>query len=158
MDRMKTFLQYLVLFVLFYIFVTLTVFGFIITTYYPMNKDIQSDSPRVVIVDAQSTYINGYVKGKILNNTKDTIEEKYLKFDFRDKHDDVIVTKYMKIENVESLKWKEFEVRFNAEDIKSYTVSVVDQPEKGVKEEQLFSDPSYGIAKLMSTVILLYFL
>ena len=60
---------------------------------------IEVENPNITIEQAKATYVNGYVNGKIKNNTEETINEKYIKFEFSTLRDVNIGNKYLKIEN-----------------------------------------------------------
>ena len=81
MSRMKTFLIYLLLIVGFYIFSDFASFAYIKTSYQDLNKfTIEAPNPKVRISESKATYINGYIKGTLLNNEEQMIENKYVKF------------------------------------------------------------------------------
>ena len=46
------------------------------------DSKIEVENPNITIEQAKATYVNGYVNGKIKNNTEETINEKYIKFEF----------------------------------------------------------------------------
>ena len=66
MSRLKTFGKYLLMFVAFYIFVTVASIGFIKGTYETMEQNVySSDEIQIEVDEAKSTFVNGYVKGKL---------------------------------------------------------------------------------------------
>ena len=67
MSRLKTFGKYLLMFVAFYIFVTVVSIGFIKGTYETMEQNVySSDEIQIEVDEAKSTFVNGYVKGKLI--------------------------------------------------------------------------------------------
>lgn len=131
MSRMKTFLKYLFLFLAFYIFVSFMSYEFVKTTPKTMqNYSIEFQNPEITILDAQSSNVNGYVKGVIKNNTSETISDKYIKVDFLSDLENVIISKYIKIDSLDSGGKQNFEVNFNAENIKSFKMNLVDKKEE----------------------------
>ena len=80
MSRLKTFGKYLLMFVAFYIFVTVASIGFIKGTYETMEQNVySSDEIQIEVEEAKSTFVNGYVKGKLTNNSDSDIHSKYVK-------------------------------------------------------------------------------
>ena len=78
MSRLKTFGKYLLMFVAFYIFVTVASIGFIKGTYETMEQNVySSDEIQIEVDEAKSTFVNGYVKGKLTNNSDSDIHSKY---------------------------------------------------------------------------------
>ena len=76
MDRLKTFLIYLILFIALYFFVDFASFAYIKTTYNDLTDfTIDVENPKIKIQEAKVTYINGYIKGTILNNTYEEIRK-----------------------------------------------------------------------------------
>ena len=83
MSRLKTFGKYLLMFVAFYIFVTVVSIGFIKGTYETMEQNVySSDEIQIEVDEAKSTFVNGYVKGKLTNNSDSDIHSKYVKINF----------------------------------------------------------------------------
>ena len=119
MSRMKTFRTYLIIFLLFYVFVSFMSYGFIRSTLSNMKVDnIEFGSPKIIINEAKSSRVHGYVKGTIKNNTEEAFgENTYIKFDFISKTGNVITSKYVDASNMQPNEEKEFDVRFNAENI-----------------------------------------
>ena len=99
MSRLKTFGKYLLMFVAFYIFVTVVSIGFIKGTYETMEQNVySSDEIQIEVDEAKSTFVNGYVKGKLTNNSDSDIHSKYVKINFLSKKGNVILTKYLDID------------------------------------------------------------
>ncbi|MGN1327289.1 MAG: hypothetical protein ACI4VQ_04375, partial [Clostridia bacterium] len=128
MSRLKTFRTYLILFVLFYIFVSVMSVGFIKGTYKKMEGNIQKvESLSVDVSDAQSTMVNGYIVGTLTNNTQNNTILKYVKIDFISSRENKILTKYIKVDELKSGETKNFTINFRAENIKSYNITIVDE-------------------------------
>ena len=156
MSRMKTFLIYLLVVVAVYFFVDFASFAYIKTTYEDLqNFSINMENPKIKITDSKATYINGYIKGYLLNNEEYTIDKKYVKFEFFSDNNVLLGKKYVKLEDFTPNKEREFEVRFNLENVKSYKVSLADEGES-VSEEELALDPETKGLLLIATLIFLY--
>lgn len=130
MDRMKTFGIYLLIFVGFYIFSTIAAYFYIQSTYETIDGDvIESNNITVIVEDAKSTIVNGYIKGNILNTTDIEVKSKYIKFDLISKRDNVILTKYIYIDELKAGETKEFNLSFRAENIKKFKIETVEYAE-----------------------------
>ena len=116
------------MFVAFYIFVTVASIGFIKGTYETMEQNVySSDEIQIEVDEAKSTFVNGYVKGKLTNNSDSDIHSKYVKINFLSKKGNVILTKYLNIDELKAKETKNFTINFEAENIKSFNMSLVDE-------------------------------
>ena len=161
MSRLKTFGKYLLMFVAFYIFVTVMSIGFIKGTYDTMEQNVYSSEEIQIEVDeAKSTFVNGYVKGKLTNNTDSDIHSKYVKINFLSKKGNVILTKYLDIE-LKAKETKNFTINFEAENIKSFNMSVTDEYVQEKSDVQLINledaenEEIKSISIFLSAIILL---
>lgn len=112
MKTMKLFKQLFICFILLYIFVSYMSNALIMSTYTLISQsETVSELPKLEIVEAKSTNVNGFVIGRITNNTNNVIDEKYIKLDFYSEHDNNIGTKYLKVENLDIEDSKEFKVK-----------------------------------------------
>jgi len=86
MKRMKTFFIYLLLFIAFYIFVSVMSYLFAKSSYSNIySYEIATESPKVTIKESKATSTNGYIIGTVKNDTASTIEKINLKVDFYSK-------------------------------------------------------------------------
>ena len=156
MARMKKFLIYLLVVVAVYFFVDFTSFAYIKTTYEDLTDfSVELDNPKIKITESKATYINGYVKGTLLNNEEYTLDKKYVKFEFYSYNNVLLGKKYVNLNNLAPNQEKEFEVRFNLENVKNYKISLADETEN-VSEEELELDPETKGLLLIATLIFLY--
>lgn len=159
MARMKTFLIYLLLIIVFFIFSQVMIYISINTTYQYKNVEIKSIIP--IEVEVQATSINGFAKGNIKNDKDENIEDKYLEIKCYSKHDILMGTKYIKIDKINAKEEKEFEVRFNYNKVDKVVLNIVDEKiveEKNATQEDKQSDPDRGLATMIAALILLYFI
>ena len=105
MARMKTFFIYFLLIVLFFIFSQIMIYIAINTTFQYKNIEIKTNIP--MEVEVQATSINGYAKGKVINNEENEILNKYIKVECYSKHDTLMGTKYIKIDKIGAKEEKE---------------------------------------------------
>ena len=123
MDRMKTFAKYAIWIILFWIFSDILIYAGINSTY----KDIKSkgEIPNgIEVVQVQATTVNGRIKLKANNS----LSGKFLKVDLYSSRDNILGTQYIEIGNVSENQTKEIETYFKISEVKSYQISVVDEP------------------------------
>ncbi len=127
MNTMHQFKQYLICFILLFIFVGYMSKAFIASTYIPIrNIEITSESPKIEIMEAKSTNVNGFVVAKITNNTSSVIDNKYIKLDFFSKHDNILGSKYLKVSNLDIDDTAQFKLDYKFDGVKSIKGNVVD--------------------------------
>jgi len=158
MARMKTFLLYAILIIVFAIFSNFMLFMYTKTAYYPMeNYQILCSVPQVTITKAEANYVSGKVAGSVMNNTEVSLQGKYVKISVYSTHDVCLGSKYIKLDAVQPGETKEFEIQFNYENSAYLTVDMVESTEE-IKEEDTESDPSMGFAALIAAMLVLYIL
>ena len=158
MSRLKTFGKYLLMFVAFYIFVTVASIGFIKGTYETMEQNVySSDEIQIEVDEAKSTFVNGYVKGKLTNNSDSDIHSKYVKINFLSKKGNVILTKYLDIDELKAKETKNFTINFEAENIKSFNMSVVEEKSNAqlINLSDAENEKIKNISIFLSAIILL---
>lgn len=125
MDRMKTFLKYALWVIMFFVFSELIINVGLNSSY----KDMQSKNniEQVIINQAQTTLINGRIKGKIINTGDKDLNGKYLKVDIYSERDVLLGSKYYEIQNLARDEFQDFELYFKAQYAKYYELSIVDE-------------------------------
>lgn len=156
MKRLKTFLLYGLIIAGFWIFSDIIIYVAINGTYTNVNAKIYTDSPEIIIGESKATYINGYVKGGIKNNTQGIINEKYVKIDLYSARDVKLGTKYIKIENLEPNNYQEFEMWYKFTDVDYATISITDDI-KNASEEEFLSQKT-ATYLVIGTLFILYFI
>lgn len=156
MSRMLTFAKYLVIFIAFYFFVDFICFVGTSTMYKNLDKySIECTQPEVTIEEAKATSVNGYIKGKIKNNTNEIINKKYLKINLIADNGINLGEKFIEISQLKQNETVDFTSEFNMQYVKEFKISLVDFVE-GAKDEALISDKHYGFFTLTSLLIMLY--
>ena len=153
MSRLKTFFMYAVWVLAFFVFSRVMIFIAINTTY--EYKNIEVKTSIITEAEVQATSIDGFAKYKIVNNTQNDIENKYIKLECYSENDVLMGTKYIKIDKILTNEEKEFEVRFNYSRVDYATIELIDEIPQDVTEEQTISDPEMNIAMVISALILL---
>ena len=133
MDRMKTFLIYLILFVLFFFFSNLLIFiG--LNTNYDRISSIGEVPSQVNINQAEATLVNGRIRGTITNNGQEDLNGKYMKVDLYSPRNVLLGTKYLQMTDLAQNAEENFEVFFKAQDVEHYKISFVDKMENTDKK------------------------
>lgn len=162
MKRMKTFGMYLLWFVLLYMFVTVSAYGYIEASYKGIDGIIIKDDKMLITIDeAEATIVNGQIKGQIKNVSQEDIGTKYIKIDLISKKGTLILTKYIQVDELKAGEQKEFNLMFRAENIVKYQAQITDKAElkeglsELVKIGDLGNDGASKIALLLAAVILI---
>ena len=129
MDRMKTFLKYIIWFVLFFFFSNFIINVGLNSSY--KNIERRDSIEQVQIKQAQATLVNGRIKKKIKNSDKDYLTGKYLKIDLYSKRNVLVGKKYIDITTTQNNTTQDFSMYFELKDVTSYEVSIVDHKEEG---------------------------
>lgn len=161
MSRMKFFRNLLLLFIFLFIFVEVMTHEFIKSTYVPIHEDeTVLESPKIEIIEAKSTNMNGYLKAKITNNTDSAIKDKYIKLNFFSKYNNNLGTKYLKINNLDMGETKEFELMHKYQGVKKIVADIVDEsPITSASMDLSFNLTKYHkLAILAGGLISLYFI
>lgn len=140
MQRLKTFLIYGLLILGLWILSDILIFVGLNSTYQDKSYNLSMQEYQIDITECRATYINGYVKGIITNNTENNINEKYLKIDCYSPRDTLLGTKYVQVQNVSPNESRDFEIYYKFEDVEYCNISLVDELEEGVTEDQFLSE------------------
>ena len=124
MDRMKTFLKYIIWFVLFFFFSNFIINVGLNSSY--KNIERRDSIEQVQIKQAQATLVNGRIKG-IVSNTS-TINDKYIKFDFYSERNVKLGSKYIEIDKTKVDM--PIEIYFKLRDVSYYTIATVNEKDK----------------------------
>lgn len=149
MDRMKKYLLYIVLLILFAILTEFLIAVGLNSTYKEMDNKT-SNIPQVNIFQSESTKVNGRIRGIIKNDENNPIEEKYLKFDFYSDRGVNMGSKYIEIDK--TAKEQLFEAFFKLNNVTSYKMSFVNDKDSET-EIELIPEEMKKPEILMATVI-----
>lgn len=137
MKRMKTFLIYALIFVGFFAYSMFLENGLLMAMY----KDISGNSSGafegsdnafgIENLSAQATNVNGNIQFDLVNNSGMPVEEGYLKVDLYNSQMQNAGTQYIPISGLKENESKPYNVKFKANNIKGYNISVVKElPDK----------------------------
>ena len=156
MARMKKFLLYAFLIAAFWIFSDILIYLSINSSYANVEARVFAISPEISIGESKATYVNGFVKGNIKNNTDTIMNDKYLKIELYSKRDVKLGTKYVKIENLEVGKNQNFEMWYKFTDVEYANITVTDNVENVAEEE--FLSQKTATYLVLGTLLVLYFI
>lgn len=125
MDRMKTFFKYFVVFLIVYFLVDIGSLQVMKSAYLTKEFSANSDLPAIEITESKATITNGYVRGKIENNTDSDLVDRYLKLDFFTPRNINMGTKFVDIGTLKPGEEKEFESKFNFDNIDHITGEIL---------------------------------
>lgn len=103
MNRMKTFLKYLIAIVLLYFFSNLLIEYSLQGNYSNLESAsnvVQSENYNIKVTEARATKANGEIKGEISRKETAEATNKYLKIDFYNERNNLMGTKYIEIKNL----------------------------------------------------------
>ena len=156
MARLKTFFKYALIIVAFWIFSDIIIYLSVNSAYTNIDSQVYTNSPEIIVGESKATYINGFVKGIIKNNTNEIINDKYLKIDLYSARDINLGTKYIKIENLQVNESQNFEMWYKFTDVDYATFIVTDNIENSTQEE-FISQETAGYL-IIGTLLVLYFI
>lgn len=153
MDRMKTFFIYAIIVVAFYFLSNLLIYLFINGSYKDITGKVTVNN--IDILEAKATYVNGYIDGKIKNNTQEEITNKYVKIDIYSERNVCLGTKYVEIEKLSANETMDFHIGYKLKDSDRYEISIVDN-KIDIEEEQLISDELAWYAIATTLIVLMF--
>lgn len=156
MSRLKTFFIYVVIIVAFWFLSDFLIYMAVNGSYKAIETRVMTNTLSVNVAESKATYVNGYVKGNLYNNTDQTINGKYIKMDFYSPRDVLLGTKYVKIDNLEVQSSTDFEMWFKYTDVKYCNITVTDDASSATEEAFISEETKYYL--IVGSLILLYFL
>ena len=114
--------------------VLLVIAGFILTgflifigfnvNYKPI--ELKSEFPNQISIEkAEATKVQARVYGYVQNSSEIDLNSKFIKVSVFNSNNENVETKYLKIENLEKNERRLFKAFFNAKEVKSYSVDIV---------------------------------
>ena len=131
MDRMKTFLIYFLLLVGFFFLSYVLENGLIAGMYTPLKASINTDESinqeiQIKTGNGTASNVNGYITFTVKNNSDKEKELCFAKVDLYSKKGLLAATEYVEITNLKPGEEREYNVRFKANEISRYEVSIVE--------------------------------
>lgn len=154
MDRMKTFLKYAIWVILFFIFSEFLISVGINSSYKKMSSSADSNTiQEVEITEAESTLVNGKIKGKIKYDKEQDLNGKYLRVDLLSKRNNIVGTKYIPITTNKENQTQYFNFFFDTQDVTSYKTSITERKE--VEEIKFIPDEMKRPEIILATIVTL---
>ena len=146
MDRMKTFFIYFLIFVGFFVMSNMLENGLIYDMYKKINGEINNNlGIEVIDNESRATNVNGYMNLSVKNNLSSNLESRYMKLDLYNKQDLLALTEYIDISGLKENEMKDFYLKFSANNIEKYKISVVNEkPDTSGIIRLLGFDINYG--------------
>lgn len=155
MSRMKTFLIYLLILVVFFVLSDFLINVSLNASYKTIGR--KDNLSQVVMYQAEATKVNVRLKGTIENSVDNPINKKYARFDIYSNRDNIIGTRYIDISDLKENEEREVKIYARLNDASYYEVSFTD--EKTVQElEILPTDMTRGeiIVATVFTMLILW--
>ena len=127
MARFKQIMIFVILIVLFAVFSDYMIRVGLRNTYKTISGEIKSATPQLTVTEVKTTDVNGYLNGKIKNNSEQDVEKTYIKLDLFSKRDVNLGTEYYEINDLKSGEEKDFEIKFKYSNVDHYEIICVDE-------------------------------
>ena len=138
MDRMKTFLKYILAIIIFFFFFKLLIYMSLETTYQNIGR--KDNLQQVTIYQAQATKVNGRIKGTIYNDANNKITDRYLKIDLYSERGNLLGTKYIDLLGIRENETRNLEVYFKIQDVDYYEISFTKEKEEQEELPEMVKD------------------
>lgn len=154
MARLKTFLIYALIIVGFFVFSEFLINVGLNSSYKDMER--KDNIAQVEIKEAQSTLVNGKIKGTIKDERgTNSLTGKYLKIELYSERDNMVGKRYIEIETTDVNTNQDFSMYFEAQDVTAYSLSIVNEKEgeelKIIPEE--WTKPEIIVATIFTLLI-----
>lgn len=138
MDRMKTFLKYILAIVIFFFFSNFLIYMNLETTYQNIGR--KDTLEQVTIYQAQATKVNGRIKGTIYNDVNHKINDRYLKIDLYSENGNLLGTKYVDLLGIRENETRELELYFKVQDVDYYGMSFTEEKDEQGELPEMVKD------------------
>ena len=138
MDRMKTFFKYALAIIIFFFFSNFLIYMSLETTYQNIGR--KDNLQQVTIYQAQSTKVNGRIKGTIYNDSNNLITDRYLKINLYSERGNLLGTKYIDLLGIRENETRNLEVYFKIQDVDYYEISFTEEKEEQEELPEMVKD------------------
>ena len=154
MDRVKTFAQYAIWLILFWILSDILIYYGINSTYKAITPKNEQTS-QISVENAEATTVNGRINGSVTNSEENDLSGKYLKVDLYAESGNLLGTNYLSIGNLKANETKNFETYFKIQDVKSYDISIADEKVEEVSSDLFMTEDmtQWGVLALLTYMI-----
>ena len=130
--KLKKFLMYTIMVVIFFVFSNFLINVGINSTYKRIEG--KNNVNQLDITTAEATLVNGRISGKLNTEMTSNLYQKYIKIDLYSPRDVLLGTKYVEMKDV-AIHNNSFEIYFKLQDAKRYEISLVDEKQYTENEE-----------------------
>ena len=161
METLKKFWMYFLMFIGFFLFVTIFTNFLMRDNYRNVNYEIKVESPLITVMESKAAYSNGYIKGSVTNTTGELIGLKYLQMNLYNKDDVYLGSEYKELKNFYPKETINFDMKYDYLNTDKVTLGFVDEiPEKkgfnlfeGVDDETMEIAGPVGALFVIVTVL-----
>jgi len=161
METLKKFRLYLLMFIGFFLLVTLLTNFLMRDDYKNTNYEIKEEIPVIAVTESKAAYSNGYIKGSVTNNTTEIIPLKYLQINLYDKDKVYLGSEYKELKNFYPQETINFDISYSYLNIDKVELSFVNEiPQKkgfnlfeGVDDETMAIAGPIGTLLVVATVL-----
>lgn len=157
MDKIKKIAKYVLLVIIAYMLVNLMSYAFIMKSYKNMdNCEVLINRPSVEILDSKATKVNGYLVGKVTNNTDSLIYAEYLRVNFYNERNNYLGTEYIGVNSLQAGKNLEFKLKYKYSHVSKITIDVTEGHEKPeeAKDLEVYINPAFFKVMTFTAILL----
>lgn len=131
MDRMKTFLTYVLLMIGFFALSLLLENGLLLAMYSQISGEFDGSYAAtngkfsIDHVSAKACNVNGYLSFDFMNTTGKFVDQCYVKIDLYNEQDLLADTEYIEVRGLQPGATKPFNIKFKANNIEKFHISIV---------------------------------
>lgn len=166
METLKKFWIYFLMFIGFFLFVTILTNFLMKDDYKKINYEIVCSSPEIIVTECEATNSNGYVKGTVTNNTGEHIPSKYLQIDIYGENDIYLGSEFKELKYFNINETINFDINYKYSHANKLVIGVSDkilQEENqknntvaGVNIEPEITEETIRVAKPIGTLMVLH--
>lgn len=158
MERMKTFLLYLIIFVGFYMLSNVLISVALANSYeYLECTKNEVNSYSVQVLEAKATSVSGYVKGTIKLNEGIESPEQYLQVDLYSKYGHCVGRRFVDLTSVKTGEQRDFKVSFECDNVATYEITTTNEVEKLDDVQTEMVSKGYLAITIIGVLMLLYY-
>lgn len=137
MARMKKFLLYAIMFILLFLFVSLSTKLLMKDKYREIKYNIKTESPQIEVTDCKAKKYSGYIKGKVTNNTDIHFTSKNIQINLYNSNGTYLGSEIKEIKYFNVTETINFEFNYNYNDVNRVDIEIVDALQKNEQIEQI---------------------
>lgn len=155
MQTFKKIIIWVVIMIIAYIAIDFSNFYIIASTYKDIEVQVQdSENINIIVNESKATYVNGYSKIKIENNTDIEINNRYILLDGYSKNNNCLSNKYIEINNLLPGETRDIQITFKAMEVKKVNIY---ESEKIQDKYEPTNEIIDGPTILVTAIIFIYF-